>query len=84
MRFLRQYSVGPYVLDFYCPTMKLAIEVDGGQHNESGNREHDVARSEYLKARGIDVIRFWDNEVLREMESVLAGLTLKVTPLIPP
>ncbi len=84
MKFFRQYSIGPYVLDFYCPTVKLALELDGGQHNYSDKREYDLARSEYLKAKGIDVIRFWNNEVLLDIESVLSKLALKVTPLHPP
>ena len=84
MRFFRQYSVGPYILDFYCPTVKLAVELDGGQHNQSNNREDDKVRSEYVRAMGIDVTRFWDNEVLLDMQSVLSKLALKVTPPIPP
>jgi very-short-patch-repair endonuclease len=84
MRFFRQYSIGPYILDFYCPMMKLAVELDGGQHNQNCTREYDTARSEYLKTHGIDVIRFWDNEVMLDIQSVLAKLELKVTPLHPP
>jgi very-short-patch-repair endonuclease len=84
MKFFRQYSIGPYILDFYCPTVKLALELDGGQHNYSDEREHDAARSEYLKAQGIDVMRFWNNEVLFDIESILSKLALKVTPLHPP
>ena len=80
IRFFRQYSIGPYILDFYCPTMKLAVELDGGQHNQCENKEYDAARSEYLKAQGIDVMRFWNNEVLLDIQSVLGELTLKVTP----
>jgi len=80
MRFFRQYSIGHYILDFYCPTVKLAVELDSGQHNQSDNREYDAARSEYLKAQGIDVMRFWDNEVLLDVQSVLSKLALKVTP----
>jgi very-short-patch-repair endonuclease len=83
MKFFRQYSIGPYILDFYCPTVKLAVELDGGQHNQSDNREYDAARSEYLKTQGIDVMRFWNNEVLLDIESVLSKLALKVTPLHP-
>jgi very-short-patch-repair endonuclease len=71
-------------LDFYCPTAKLAVELDGGQHNQSDYRERDAARSEYLKAHGIDVMRFWNNEVLLDIESALSKLALKVTPLHPP
>jgi len=71
-------------LDFYRPTVKLAVELDGGQHNQSNNREDDKVRSEYVRAMGIDVTRFWDNEVLLDMQSVLSKLALKVTPPIPP
>ena len=84
MKFFRQYSIGSYILDFYCPTVKLAIELDGGQHNQNDNREYDSTRSEYLKSQEIDVVRFWNNEVLLDMQSVLAELALKVTPLCPP
>lgn len=84
MRFFRQYSIGPYILDFYCPTVKLAIELDGGQHNQYENKEYDLSRSEYLNTQGIDVIRFWNHEVLLDVQSVLAKLELKVTPLHPP
>ena len=84
MKFFRQYSIGPYILDFYCPTVKLAVGLDGGQHNRSDNREHDTTRSDYLKAQGIDVMRFWNNEVLLDIQSVLSELARKVTPLIPP
>lgn len=80
MRFFRQYSLGPYILDFYCPEVRLAVELDGGQHARSDNREYDAFRSEYLKAHGIEVIRFWDNEALSDIQGVLNELFLKVTP----
>ena len=57
MKFFRQYSTGPYILDFYCPKLKLAIELDGGQHTHEDNLEYDAERSAYLKSQGIDVIR---------------------------
>ena len=60
--------------------MKLAVELDGGQHNQSKNKEYDEVRSEYLQAHGIEIIRFWDNEVLLDMQGVLNKLFLKVTP----
>lgn len=80
IKFFRQYSIGPYILDFCCPRMKLAVELDGGQHNQPGSKEYDLVRSEYLKSQGIDVIRFWDNEVLLNRDGVLAELGLRVTP----
>jgi len=84
MKFFRQYSIGPYILDFYCPTVKLAIELDGGQHNQPENKGYDLARSEFLKAQSIDVIRFWNHEVLLNMEGLLSELASKITPLHPP
>ncbi|OGP75883.1 MAG: DNA-cytosine methyltransferase [Deltaproteobacteria bacterium RBG_16_49_23] len=80
MKFFRQYSIGHYILDFYCPTMKLGVELDGGQHNQFENHEYDKSRSEYLMAHGIEVRRFWDHEVLINMEGVLFELGPKVTP----
>ena len=80
IKFFRQYSIGPFIVDFYCPKVNLAVELDGGQHSQSDNREYDAARSEYLKTQGIDVMRFWDNEVLLDIESVLSKLALKVPP----
>jgi len=80
MRFFRQYSIGPYILDFYCPTMKLAVELDGGQHNQYDSQEYDTVRSEYLKAQGIEVMRFWNHEVLIDTGGVLTRLAERVTP----
>ena len=71
LKFFRQYSVGSYILDFYCPALTLAIELDGGQHNLPENRDYDAVRSEFLKSQGITVLRFWNHEVLLEMQSVL-------------
>jgi very-short-patch-repair endonuclease len=65
----RQYSVGPYVLDFYCPFKKLAIEIDGSQHVE--NKEYDIERSDYLSVFGIKIIRFWNNEINASIDDVI-------------
>ena len=78
MKFFRQYSFGSYILDFYCPEKKLAVELDGGQHNLPEGKEYDELRTQFLNANGVDVVRFWNNEVLLEMEGVLAALELKV------
>lgn len=68
-KFRRQYSVGPYVLDFYCPLKKLAIEIDGSHHIE--NKEYDFERSSYLSMFGIKVIRFWNNEINTNINGVI-------------
>jgi len=67
MKFFRQYSVGRYILDFYCPAVRLAIEVDGSQHIEN---VHDATRTEFLRKENISVLRFWNNEVLRNLSGV--------------
>lgn len=68
-KFKRQYSVGPYVLDFYCSSKKLAIEIDGSQHLE--NKEYDRQRSDYLSVFNIKVIRFWNNEININIDGVV-------------
>ena len=72
------YSIGMYILDFYCPKLKVAIELDGGQHAEKESHEHDELRSKYLKMQGIEIIRFWNNEVVQNMEGVLLKISEKL------
>ena len=80
IKFFRQYSVGAYILDFYAPSIKLAIELDGSQHAEQKQRSYDVRRSAYLEDFEIRVIRFWDNEVLTNINGVLEVIVSSVTP----
>ena len=70
-RFLRQYSVSHYVLDFYCPKHKLAVELDGAEHFTDEGREYDARRTEYLNSVGIRVIRFENLEVFNYPGQVL-------------
>jgi len=79
MKFFRQYSVGPYIVDFYCPKQKLAIELDGCQHGEEEKQQYDKYRSDYLAANGIDVVRFWNNEIMENMSGVLERIAEKLT-----
>lgn len=69
-KFRRQHTVGPYTLDFYCPAAQLAIELDGGQHYEPGQRMRDLARDDWLADQGIRVLRYSDRDVLLEPEAV--------------
>ena len=73
-RFFRQYSLGPYILDFYCPALRLVVEIDGGHHLEPDNHEYDETRTEYLKDHGIEVVRFSNSEVLTDMCGILGKL----------
>ena len=73
-KFRRQHPVGSYILDFYCHEARLAIEVDGGQHNEIEQARHDEERTANLATEGIQVLRFWNSEVLTETEAVLESI----------
>ncbi len=68
-KFKRQHSIGPYILDFYCPDKKLAVELDGSQHLE--NKEYDQERTNYLLGHEIRTLRFWNNEVNVNMGGVI-------------
>ena len=71
LKFRRQFPCPPYVLDFYCAELKLAIELDGGQHFETSGLIHDQRRTLYLYQQGIEVVRFSNLEVLQQMDAVL-------------
>jgi very-short-patch-repair endonuclease len=66
--FRRQAPLGPYIADFVCHALKMVIEVDGGQHSGS---EHDERRDAWMAREGYKVLRFWNNEVLGNLEGVL-------------
>src|SRR3990172_5377122 len=70
-KFRRQHQVEKYTLDFYCPAHKLAIEADGGQHMTAKGLAKDAIRTDYLKSRGISVLRFTNLQILTETEAVL-------------
>jgi len=70
-KFFRQYSVGAYILDFYCPRGRLAVELGGVHHKDSDNRAYDQVRDLYLKGYDIGILRFWNDEILKNMDNVL-------------
>jgi very-short-patch-repair endonuclease len=69
--FRRQATIGRYFVDFCCHTRKLIIEIDGGGHAEHRQMIADARRTEFLNARGYRVLRFWNNEVLTNIEGVM-------------
>jgi very-short-patch-repair endonuclease len=70
-KFKRQHPISPYIVDFICISKKLIIELDGGQHAEMKAEVYDARRTDFLKMKGYKVLRFWNNDVLQETESVV-------------
>jgi very-short-patch-repair endonuclease len=72
VQFRRQHAIGNYIVDFCAPRRKLVIEVDGSQHLEQV--EYDRRRTEYLETRGYRVVRFWNREVMKNIDGVLSRI----------
>src|SRR5258706_4852051 len=70
-KFRRQHSVGPYVLDFYCPAERLAVELDGAAHDHEAAQDRDAIRTRFLQSAGIRMVRFENREVIENLEGVL-------------
>jgi very-short-patch-repair endonuclease len=77
--FRRQHPAGRYILDFYCPALQLAIELDGGQHAQ--NKTQDRERDEWLAQRGVAVLRFWNSDITQNLSGVIELIALKVSEL---
>lgn len=71
VKFLRQHIIGDYIVDFVCQETGLIIEVDGGYHSEPCQKEDDETRTRYLESKGFKVIRFTNEEILFNIESVI-------------
>ena len=80
-RFLRQFSVKYYVLDFYCPKLRLAIEIDGETHVTEKELEYDRRRQNYLESLGIVFLRFRNEEVFSNADKVIEKIKTKVKEL---
>jgi len=79
-KFRRQVWLSGYVADFYCPEARLVVEADGGQHDQQ--RDYDARRSQALEQEGFRVIRFWNNDVIDNLDGVLAAISRALT--LPP
>lgn len=78
-KFKRQFPVDPYILDFACEVEKLAVELDGGQHNEAPHQVYDLRRTAALEVLGWRILRFWNNEVMENTEGVLVVIHQALT-----
>ena len=76
--FRRQVPVGPYVVDIACLAKRLIVEVDGSQHGLATNAAHDAERTRRLEAEGYRVLRFWNNDINRNLDGVLETISAAV------
>jgi len=87
-KFFRQYGIGEYIADFYCPQHKLAIEVDGSQHHSNDSAEYDRVRADFMCSLDIRTIRFSNLDVLHNIDGVLLQIAEEMnsalTPFHPP
>lgn len=75
-KFRRQYPIGRYIVDFACLELRLVIEIDGSQHNENWK---DAERTAFLNKFEYEVLRFWNNDVIRNIDGVLEMISLALT-----
>jgi len=76
-KFRRQHPVDNYILDFYCHEARLCVELDGGGHTEPDQQDYDAERTAFLESQGIEVLRYWNHEVMEDLELVLETILEK-------
>ena len=81
-KFRRQRSIGIYIADFVCLKYRLILEIDGSQHLD--NKKYDDIRTEFLRSHGYEVLRFWNNQILQELDQVLEAIYLTLIRLSAP
>ncbi|MBL1416277.1 MAG: endonuclease domain-containing protein, partial [Moritella sp.] len=84
IKFRRQYGVGRYIADFYCPEYKLVIELDGDSHDSLEAQAYDEERNTFMTAIGLDVLRFKNQDVFTNIEGVLQRIQEQVKNRTPP
>lgn len=84
IQFYRQKPIGNYIVDFYASAVRLVVEVDGSQHFDPAQTEHDRRRTAYLKRQGLRVLRFTDRQVLLELDAVVEEIARAIEDRNPP
>lgn len=79
-QFRRQFPLGKFIVDFVCLEHRLIVEVDGGQHTEQAG--YDEKRSAWLQQQGFRVIRFWNNEVMNNLDTVVEAIADELKPAL--
>lgn len=83
-RFRRQHGIGRYVADFYCPAVKLVIEIDGDSHFTDQAEKYDEQRNEYMRMLGLKVIRFTNQDIRKNLSTVLETILMACQTSTPP
>jgi len=81
-KFRRQHPIGLYIADFYCHKLKLIIEVDGEYHNLPEQIEKDKERTQILESNGLQLIRFTNNEIQKNLEQIISEIIIKIDKII--
>ncbi|WP_343698297.1 endonuclease domain-containing protein [Caulobacter sp.] len=84
LKFRRQHPIGPYVLDFYCAALRLAVEVDGYNHCIGSRPRRDAVRDQWLSSQGVRTLRLPAHEVMRSVDDTLWAIRAYITDLPPP
>ena len=83
LRFRRQHSIGPYIMDFYCPSIKLCIELDGGIHDQPAEQSRDDFRTQYINRQGITILRFSNSAVYYSINNIIESIKqFKQNPIL--
>ena len=79
LKFRRQHGIGPYIVDFYCPEQSLVIEVDGDSHADADQILKDRQRAKYLQSLGLHVIRYVNDDILKNLDGVMEDLAKRLS-----
>jgi very-short-patch-repair endonuclease len=79
LKFRRQHGIGPYIVDFYCPEQFLVVEVDGDSHAEMDQIVRDKQREQYLQSLGLRVIRYINDDIMKNLGGVLEDLAERIS-----
>ena len=82
-KFRRQHSIGGYITDFYCPSKKLVVEIDGKEHSKKENKEYDKIRTDYFRGLDINVLRFTNTEININIDGVIQKIFSKLKLPLP-
>ena len=80
IKFRRQHPFGPYVLDFFCVNAQLAVELDGGIHDQPEQKDYDAERTAFLEANGLRVLRFRNEEIADKLDDVMRAILEAASP----